>query len=48
MNTTYFDPNFIGPILPPQHLPLEQKKAIVAAILRHSVARQHVRENNSD
>ena len=48
MNATYLDPNFIGPILPPPHLPLEQKKAIVAAILRHSVARQHVRENNSD
>jgi len=48
MNTTYFDPNFIGPILPPQHLPLEQKKAIVAAILSHSVARQHVRENKSE
>ena len=43
MNATYFDPNFIGPILPPQ-----QKNAIVAAILSQSVARQHVRENKSE
>jgi|GEM_PF-4570926 hypothetical protein len=48
MNATYFDPNFIGPILPPQQLPLEQKKAIVAAILSQSLARQHVRENKSE
>ena len=48
MNETYFDPNFIGPILPPQQLPLEQKKAIVAAILSQSLARQHVRENKSE
>ena len=48
MNTTYFDPNFIGPILPPQHLPLEQKKAMVAAILSQPVARQNVRENKSE
>jgi len=48
MNATYFDPNFIGPILPPQQLPLEQKKAIVAAILSQSLARQYVRENKSE
>ena len=48
MNATYFDPNFIGPISPPQQLPLEQKKAIVAAILSQSVARQNVRENKSE
>ena len=48
MNTTYFDPNFIGPILPPQHLPLEQKKAVVAAILSQSVACKHVTENKSE
>ena len=48
MNTTYFDPNFIGPILPPQQLPLEQKKAIVAAILSQSIACQHIRENKSE
>ena len=48
MNATYFDPNFIGPILPPQQLQLEQKKAIVAAILSQSVARQNVRENKSE
>jgi hypothetical protein len=48
MNATYFDPNFIGPILPPQQLPLEQKKAIVVAILSQSLARQHVRENKSE
>ena len=48
MNATYLDPKFIGPILPPQHLPLEQKKAILEAILSHSVARQHLRENYSD
>ena len=48
MNATYFDPNFIGRILPPQQLPLEQKKAIVAAILSQSLARQHVSENKSE
>jgi hypothetical protein len=48
MNAIYFDPNFIGPILPPQQLPPEQKKAIVAAILGQSVARQNVRQNESE
>ena len=48
MNATYFDPDFIGPILPPHQLPLEQKKAIVAAILSQPVARQNVRENKSE
>ena len=48
MITTYFDPNFIGPILPPKHLPLEQKKAVVAAILSQSVVRKHVTENKSE
>ena len=48
MNATYLDPQFIGPINPPQQLPLEQKKAIVAAILSQSVARKHVKENKSE
>ena len=48
MNATYLDPKFIGPINPPQNLPLEQKKAVVAAILSQSVVRKYVIENNSD
>ena len=48
MNATYLDPKFIGPINPPQNLPLEQKKAVVAAILSQSVVRKYVIENKSE
>jgi hypothetical protein len=48
VNATYFDPKFIGPILPPQNLPLEQKQAVVAAILSQCKVREYTRENNSE
>ena len=34
MKKEYLNPNFIGPILPPENLPDEQKAAVVKVILR--------------
>ena len=36
MKKEYLNPNFIGPILPPENLTEEQKAAVVKVILRYS------------
>ena len=36
MKKEYFDPNFIGPIRPPEDLTEKQEKAVVKVILRYS------------
>ena len=36
MKKEYLDPNFIGPILPPENLTEEQKAAVVKVILRYN------------
>lgn len=36
MRKEYFDPNFIGPILPPKNLTNEQKAAFVKVLLSYS------------